>query len=370
MTRSFYKENVLKKKISGLFVTIGFLATVSAAAPSKVATMTNDGKNTVVVYDIGTKKAVRTIDAKGAGGAGGNAWGLAQSSDGEWLAAVNGQGKTVTLVHGSIVTVLATASAPASVAFGPNPKNPTQMYVAGGMTVQSFKLGNHASGYGSTSPSGLVVNLNPADGSTAMVGMYDQNHVAVSLKTAGPGVLDIIALGADGEIEGPVAAHAAPAGTLTLFSFVQTALGNLFVQFAHSSQWGGFVAGSFQTPVAAPVAADCWATTLQGSSATKLGSLPMIFTANTASKNLSTLVLLPSGAVSVLATTAIATGGAPADIVGRKGYVAVLDHVSNPAAGQAPANISVFSVNANGTLSPVSVIPISAPAANGIALID
>ena len=118
----------------------------------------------------------------------------------------------------------------------------------------------------------------PPNGSTAQVGVIDERHLLVTLKTdPDPGTVDIVSLH-DGAVTGaaPVAVSA-PAGTLTPFGFSVYRDGTAVITLAHSNQDGLFRNGAFASVIDAGQSAPCWTT--------RAGKY--VFTANAGSKTIS-----------------------------------------------------------------------------------
>jgi len=320
-------------------------------------TMTNDPvENRINVYDADTHALLQTLSTQGKGGAGGNARGVRQYG-GELVAAVNNGSNTVALFRRDGDTlkfdkVVTTTSAPVSVDFGND-----HMYVAGATTADSFLLHQHTVAWqDGTTALELTGGSAPPDGSTAQVGVINEQHVLVTLKTdPEPGTVDIVQLH-DGAISGaaPVAVSA-PAGTLTPFGFAVYPDGTAVITLAHSSQDGLFRDGAFRAVVAAGQAADCWAT--------RVGKY--VFTANTGSKTISRLIGTGNNVfVDSQVAASIATGGAPADIDGNAGILGVIDH------GAGQSHLSFFRYNTFGELAAAGTpITVGVADANGIAIV-
>src|SRR6476620_10221110 len=227
-----------------------------------VVTMTNDPiENRINVYDADTHTLLQRLSTHGKGGVGGNARGVRQH-DGELVAAVNNGSNTVAVFRrdGDVLKfdkVVSTTSAPVSVDFGND-----HMYVAGATTVDSFALHrNTVESLDGTTGLELVGGGAPPSGSTAKVGLINDQQSLVTLKTdPDPGTVDLVSLD-DGRVAGAVpTAVSAPEGTLTPFGFAVYRDGTAVITMAHSSQDGLFRDGAFTSVVDAGQAADCWAT--------------------------------------------------------------------------------------------------------------
>jgi len=324
---------------------------------SLAVTMTNDAEsNQINVYNAETGALLQTLSTHGKGGVGGNARGVRQV-DGEVFAAVNNGSGTVAVFRRNgnglkFEETVETTSAPVSIDFGND-----HMYVAGATTVDSFAMHhNSIAGMDGSATLQLFGGGLPPAGSTAQVGVLDAEHLLVTLKTDPlPGTVDVVTLNA-GAVAGALpSAVSAPNGTLTPFGFATYPDGTAVITLAHSNQVGLFREGTFRDVVAAQQAADCWATRVD----------KYVFTANTGSHTVSRLVGTGSHVfVDAPVAAAIVTGGAPADIDGADGILAVIDH------GGGQSRISLFLYNEFGELSPSgSLINVGVPNANGVAIL-
>ena len=320
--------------------------------------MTNDSvSNQIKVYDAKTKVLLQTLSTQGKGGVAGNARGVKQHH-GELFAAVNNGSNTVALYrrHGDrlkFAGLVTTTSAPVSVDFGND-----HMYVAGATTVDSFVLHrDNVERMDGTTGLVLAGGGAPANGSTAQVGVINEDRLLVTLKTdPDPGTVDVVALD-DGAITGAIpAAVSAPAGTLTPFGFSVYSDGTAVITLAHSSQDGLFRNGAFVSVTGAGQAAPCWTT--------KAGKY--VFTANTGSKTISRVIGTGSNIfVDSLVAATITTGGAPTDIDTDKGVLGVIDH------GGGQSHLSLFTYNRFGELAASGApINIGVANANGVAIMS
>ena len=316
--------------------------------------MTNDPvSNQIKVYDAKTKVLLQTLSTQGKGGVAGNARGVKQYN-GQLFAAVNNGSNTVTLYRRDgdrlkFAGLVTTTSAPVSIDFGNH-----HMYVAGATTVDSFVLHRDNVGWmDGTTGLELAGGGAPSNGSTAQVGVIDEDRLLVTLKTdPDPGTVDVVALH-DGAIAGAVpTVVSAPAGTLTPFGFSVYSDGTAVITLAHSSQDGLFRNGAFISVIGAGQAAPCWTT--------KAGKY--VFTANTITR------VIGTGSnifVDSLVAATITTGGAPTDIDADKGVLGVIDH------GAGQSHLSLFTHNRFGELA-VSGAPINIGVANanGVAIMS
>jgi hypothetical protein len=320
--------------------------------------MTNDPVvNQIKVYDANTEILLQTLSTDGKGGAGGNARGIKQYK-GELFAAVNNGSNTVALYtrEGDVLKfdkLVTTTSAPVSVDFGND-----HMYVAGATTVDSFALhGTDVEWRDGTTSLELAGGGPPPSGSTAQVGVIDERHVLVTLKTdPDPGTVDVVSL-EDGAVTGAVpAAVSAPSGTLTPFGFAVYPDGTAVVTLAHSSQAGLFRDGAFTSVTDVGQSADCWMT--------RTGKY--LFTANTGSRTISRLIGTGNHVfVDSPIAAGIPTGGAPSDIDADAGILGVIDHV----AGQ--SHLSLWTYNKFGELAPSGTpITLGVANANGVAIMS
>jgi len=327
-------------------------------AVTLAVTMTNDPvSNQIKVYDAATNALLQTLSTQGQGNAGGNARGVRQYRN-ELFAAVNNASNTVAiftrkgdrLVFDKLVT---TTSAPVSVDFGND-----HMYVAGATTIDSFAIHHDdVDGIDGTTSLELSGGGAPPAGSTAQVGVIDERHALVTLKTdPEPGTVDIIALQDGAVANASPTAVSAPAGTLTPFGFAVYPDGTAVITLAHSSQDGLFRDGAFKTVVDAGQAAPCWMT--------RVGKY--VFTANTGSQTISRLIGTGNNVfVDSTVAASIATGGAPADIDADGGVLGVVDHRASQ------SHLSLFTYNRFGELTASGApIAIGVPNANGIAIMS
>jgi hypothetical protein len=318
--------------------------------------MTNDPVlNQVKVYDTSTGALVQTLSTSGKGGVGGNARGVTQYN-GELFAAVNNGSNTVALYTRDedglkFDRLVTTTSAPVSVDFGND-----HLYVAGATTVDSFVLhGNRVEWKDGTALLELAGGGAPPSGSTAQVGILDERHLLVSLKTdPDPGTVDVLLLD-DGALTGAApAAVSAPVGSLTPFGFAVYPDGTAVVTLAHSSEAGLFRNGAFTAVAHVGQTADCWAT--------RVGKY--VFTANTGSGSISRLIGTGNNVfVDSPVAASIATGGAPSDIDARTGVLGVIDH------GAGQSHLSLFRYNEFGELvASGTPITLGVSNANGVAI--
>ena len=350
--------------LAGTAVLLALSATASLAAPPSseskherltlAVTMTNDPvSNQIKVYDASTLTLLQTLSTNGAGGVSGNARGVRQFK-GELFAAVNNGSNTVAIFRRDgdrlkFHHVVTTTSAPVSVDFGNG-----HMYVAGATTVDSFVLHGHSVGsMDGTAGLRLVGGGVPPNGSTAQVGVVDEETLLVTLKTDPiPGTVDVVPLH-NGAITGALpTAVSAPSGTLTPFGFAVYPDGTAVITLAHSSQDGLFRDGAFTSVIGAGQIAPCWMT--------RTGKY--LFTANTGSRTISRLLGTGNNIFVDSLVAASIPGGAPSDIDADGDVLGVIDH----AAGA--SHLSLFSVNEFGELSAGASIDLAAANANGVAI--
>jgi hypothetical protein len=320
-----------------------------------VVVMTNDpDANQIKVYDGETRALLQTLSTDGKGGAGNNARGVNQYN-GDLFAAVNNGSNSVAVFRRDrdrlkFEQLVSTTSQPVSIDFSRD-----HMYVAGATTVDSFAVRNgHVEGLDGTVGLVLAGGATPPDGSTAQVGVIDDQQLLVTLKAdPDPGTVDVVAL-KYGRITGASpTAVSAPDGSLAPFGFSVYPDGTALITLAHSNQDGLFRNGAFRAIEDAGQAADCWST--------RVGKY--VFTTNTASRTLSRLVSTGNNVFvdSQIAAT-IPTGG-PTDLDAAESLLAVIDH----AAGQ--SHLSFFTYNTFGELVASGLIDIGTPNANGVAVI-
>src|SRR4029077_1504966 len=312
--------------------------------PAASAVITNEypTSNPSEVYDVSTHALLQTLSTHGKGGVGGNARGIKQY-DGRLVAVVNNGSGSVALFRrdGDALTfdqVIQTTSAPVSVDFGNG-----HLYVAGATTVDSFVLrGNTVGARDGTATLRLVGGGVPPVGSTAQVGVVDDQALLVTLKTdPTPGTVDVVTL-RNGTITGAApAAVSAPSGTLTPFGFSVYPDGTAIITLAHSNQDGLFRDGAFTSVIAAGQSAPCWTT--------RLGKY--VFTANAASHTISRLVGTGNNIFvdSAVAATLPTAGGA-ADLDADGDVLGVIDHVAGA------SHLTLYAVNEFGELSAAATI--------------
>jgi hypothetical protein len=325
-------------------------------AATLAVVMTNDPvSNQIKVYDVGTRALLQTLSTHGKGGVGGNARGVKQY-EGELFAVVNNGSNSVAVYRRDgnglkFDKLVTTTSAPVSVDFGND-----HMYVAGATTVDSFVVHrNTVEWMDGSAWLELAGGGAPANGSTAQVGVVDEQRLLVTIKTdPDPGTVDVVPLHHGAVTGAAPAAVSAPTGTLTPFGFSVYPDGTAVITLAHSSQDGLFRNGAFTSVIGAGQAAPCWMT--------KAGKY--VFTANTGSKTISRLIGTGNNLfVDSLVAATITTGGAPSDIDSSKGVLGVIDHV----AGQ--SHLSLFAYNTFGELTANGApISLGVPNANGVAI--
>ena len=158
--------------------------------------MTNDPEvNQINVYRADTGALLQTLATHGKGGVAGNARGVRQLR-GDLFAAVNYGSGTVAVFRRNgnglkFVETVTTTSAPVSIDFGDD-----HMYVAGATTVDSFVLHeNNVVGQDGSTVLQTFGGGIPVAGSTAQIGVLDDTHLLVTIKTdPAPGTIDVIAL--------------------------------------------------------------------------------------------------------------------------------------------------------------------------------
>jgi hypothetical protein len=321
-----------------------------------VVTMTNDpNSNEIKVYDADSHVLLQTLSTHGRGGVGDNARGIRQH-DGRLVAVVNNGSNSVALFRRDgnalrFASIVSTTSAPVSVDFGGD-----HLYVAGATTVDSFVMRqNSVEGLDGTTDLALAGGGVPPAGSTAQIGVVDEQQLLVTLKAdPDPGTVDIITLDRGRITASAPTAVSAPDGSLTPFGFATYGDGTALITLAHSNQVGLFRDGSFASVVAAGQAASCWMT--------RVGKY--VFVANTGSRSISRLVGTGSNIfVDSQIAAEVATGG-PADIDAGAGVLGVVDH------GAGESHLSLFTYDRFGELAPHgTTIAIGVPDANGVAIL-
>ena len=352
-------EGIMRKSISATAVLLLLAAGANIRAegrgPTLAVTMTNDpASNAVKVYDATSGTLLQTLSAGGKGGVAGNARGVKQFN-GKLVAAVNNGSNNVALferVGDKLVfqRLVSTSSAPVSIDFGNN-----HMYVAGVSTVDSFLMfGNEVAFRDGTTGLVLAGGGIPPSGSTAQVGVVDENSLLVSIKTdPNPGTVDVLALHGGAILSAMPTAVTAPTGTLTPFGFSVYPDGTAVFTLAHSNQAGLFRAGAFATVINVGQTADCWST--------RVGKY--VFTANTGSQTISRLVGTGKNIfVDAPVAANITTGLAPADIDAAGGILGVISGASH---------LSLYAYNDFGELTPIgSAIDLGVSTASGVAIMS
>jgi len=344
--------------LTALIVCLATTAGVHASSRGRtlVVTMTNNSDaNEIQVYDAESHVLVQTLSTHGKGGVGGNARGIKQY-DGRLVAVVNNGSGNVALFRRDrdrlrFENVIQTTSAPVSVDFGND-----HLYVAGATSVDSFVLHeNSVDQLDGTIDLVLASGGLPQIGSTAQVGVVDDKHLLVTLKTdPDPGTVDIVALHRGRISEAAPTAVSAPDGTLTPFGFATYEDGTALITLAHSNQDGLFRNGSFTAVVAAGQAASCWMT--------RVGKY--VFVANTASRSISRLVGTGNNILIDSQVAGQTPTGGPTDIDADGGVLGVVDH------GAGNSHLTLFTYNQFGELTLAGpAITLGVRDANGVAVL-
>jgi len=315
---------------------------------------TNDpSANQLEVYDVGAGVLLQRLSTHGKSGAAGNARGVRQL-EGDVVAVVNFGSSNVTLFRreGDRLRFdgqVQTTSQPVSIDFGNG-----HMYVAGVTTVDSFVMHEGEVGrLDGTAQLELAGGGAPSEGSTAQVGVLDERHLLVTLKTPAPGTVDVIPLRGGAVSDAPPLAVPAPDGSLTPFGFLANGDGSALVTLAGSDENALFRDGAFVTVAAAGQGAPCWMT--------RAGEY--VFVANTGGLTIGRIVGTGSHVfVDATLAASVPTGG-PADLDAAEGVLAVVDH------GGGRAHLSLFGYNAFGELSRPKTITLGGANANGVALL-
>jgi hypothetical protein len=340
-----------------LLGTLGRTAGVQARPGDRTlaVVMTNDPtSNAIKVYDTESGALIQTLSTNGQGGVGGNARGVRR--EGDLVAAVNFGSNTVAIFRRSgdrlrFDRLVPTTSAPVSVDFGNG-----HMYVAGATTIDSFPVrGRSVEWMDGTTSLQVAEGGVPGDGGTAQVGVIDDRHALVTLKTdPTPGTVDIVALRHGVVVPVPPTAVPAPSGTLTPFGFSVADDGTALITLAHSNQDGLFRNGSFTAVVGSGELAPCWTTAVG----------KYVFTANTASQTISRLVATGANVFIDSAVAATVSTGGPSDLDADAGVMGVIDH------GGGQSHLSLFAYNPFGELSAHgAAITVGAANANGVAIV-
>lgn len=313
-------------------------------------TATNGAANQLAVINANTRQTA-FVPTGGAGGASGNAGGLAVN--GRLAAVVNFGSSNVTIfarLGNSMarVQLIQTASKPVSVAFGHG-----HLIVLGLTTAESFAVfGDHVA----TNADGSV-QLLKADGSAAQIVSYD-GGVVYSEKSG-----SIAELSLSPGIRGPNRPVALPPAPNNDTPFGMVGRGaNVYVTIAHSDLEALIVNGAIVSTAVGPtpfknaagsiVHAPCW-NTLNGQ---------FLYSADSPGKQL--LRYLVSDANVFFDKGAVATlSGAPTDLVADQRLMGVIDGGDG-----ATSNATLFDINDEGELALRMAVKIAGPI-NGAAII-
>ncbi len=318
-------------------------------------TATNGAANALAVIDTVTKE-MDFVPTGGAGGASGNAGGIAV--EGRLAAVVNFGSSNVTIFvrRGNAMQptqTIKTASQPVSVAFGHN-----HLVVLGVTTAESFPVyGNTVS----TSSDG-VASLAIGDKSAAQIVTYD-GGVIYSEKTGGIAELSLSTNGAPG-ISGPNRPVTLPAAPNNNTPFGMVGRGaEVYVTIAHSNLEALVVNGQivsmaagptpFQNAAGAIVHAPCW-NALSGQ---------FLYAADSPGQQLYRY-LVSDGNIFFDKAGVAKFSGAPTDLAIQGGLVGVIDGGD----GVNFSNVSLFDLDSEGELTPRFAVKIASPI-NGAAIV-
>jgi hypothetical protein len=314
------------------------------ADDAAVVTASNTAANQLMFYNS-TGTLLKTIPTHGQGGVGGNAGGIAISSD--RLAVVNfGSGNVSVFVRNEDAAsyrfeqMIQALASPVSVAFGHE-----HLYILSTTQVESHSVGRHGVGSATDGSASLILQ----DGSAAQVGVIEQQLV-VSEKT---GDIETVTLNGQGAITGnaTVVAHL-PNPALAPFGLV-TRGNDAYVTIAHSNEISLVRNDAVVTLTSSGTQnAPCWLA-LDG---------PFLFSANSPSQSVSRYLVYGQHIIQDVAVAASFNGN-PTDIAYRAGLAAVVD--SNGTV----SHVSIFKVDEEGNLTLNGVATINGAATNGIAVL-
>jgi hypothetical protein len=330
-------------------------AAKSDRRPPLFLTATNGTNNFLAVVNTQTKE-VNYIPTGGAGGASGNAGGVAVA--GSLAAVVNFASSNVTIFvrHGDSVVLtqtIKTASQPVSAAFGHD-----HLVVLGQTTAESFPVsGNNIA----TTADGTMALLK-GDKSAAQIVAFD-GGVAYSEKSGSVAELDLATNGIGSGLTGPSRAVTLPAPPNNDTPFGMIARGaNLYMTIAHSNLEALVTNGSILSMAAGPTPykdqsgaflhAPCW-NALSGQ---------FLFAADSPGKQLYRYLVSDAN---IFFDKAVAPkfGGSPTDLAADGDLLGVIDGGDGT-----NSTVSVFDIDSEGELTRRFAVAIPAPI-NGAAII-
>lgn len=331
---------------------VGFLGVALALAAvthantdpnAVVVTASNGSTNQLLVYTL-NGQLVQTVPTQGAGGASGNAGGIA--GQGTQVAVVNFGSQNVSILDRKnngfqMKQLIPAASSPLSVAWGNE-----HLYILGTTKVESHRMNGPNV---SSAPDG-VVNLLKADGSAAQVGVV-LNQLIITEKNNG--TIETVNLLPDGAVSGvPTLVQNIPAANDTPFGLT-TRGDNAYVTIAHSNEITLVRNGKVLTVTGSGTqSAPCWLT-LAG---------PFLFSSNSPSKSISRYAVYGQKIVQDAAVAA-SLNGSPTDIDSAGGLLTVIDGSGNV------THLSIFNLDEDGNLTLRQPAATIAGAANGVAIV-
>jgi hypothetical protein len=318
-------------------------------------TETNGANNFLAVINTRTKE-VDYVPTGGAGGASGNAGGVAVS--GKMAAAVNFGSSTVSIFTRAgatmkMVQTIKTVSPPLSVAFGHN-----HLVVLEQTTAESFPLLGDAVGANADGAAPLL----RGDKSAAQIVAFD-GGVVFSEKSGAIGLLDLATNGIGSGLTGPARQVVLPDAPNNDTPFGMIARGaNVYVTIAHSDLEALVTGSKIVAMAAGPTPykdatgnflhAPCW-NALHGQ---------FLYSSDSPGKQI--LRYLVSDSNVFFDKAGVATlGGAPTDLAADGGVLGVIDGGSGTT-----SNASVFDIDGEGELTLRFSVKIAAPI-NGAAIV-
>jgi hypothetical protein len=306
-----------------------------------VVTASNTPKNQLLVYSSGGQ-LLQTLQTNGAGGASGNAGGIAKRGD--MLAVVNYGSNSVSIFrfewyHFKLDVTIPVVENPVSVAFGKH-----HLYVLGAKHVESFPIYFDAI---ARSADGIAP-LYLADGSAAQVGVLPHELIVTEKNNA----IETVPL-EDGAVTGSASLVAGiPANVNAPFGLI-TRGNDAYVTIAHADEISLVRNDTVLTITPSMTQhAPCWLA-LEG---------PFLYSSNSPSQTVSRYAVYGQKIVQDQAVAA-AFNGATTDIDAKHGLLAVIDGAGSI------SHLSIFSVDEDGNLTLLNVETINS-AANGVVLVE
>ncbi|HEY1987395.1 MAG TPA: hypothetical protein VGG85_18420 [Terracidiphilus sp.] len=305
-----------------------------------VVTASNATNNQLLVYST-ADKLIQSIATGGAGGASGNAGGIAYSNN--KLAVVNFGSQNVSVFekteHGfQLKQLIATASSPVSVAFGHN-----HLYVLGTTHVESHRIYEFGVDLSADGSAPLVL----ADGSAAQVGVIATQLILSEKNNA----IESVNLNGNGAVVGAAALVSNIPSNVNAPFGLATRGNDAYVTIAHADEISLVRNDAVVTVTGSGTQhAPCWLA-LDG---------PFLFSSNSPSMSISRYLVYGQKIIQQAAVAATLNGD-PTDIAYQSGMIAVID--SNATV----AHLSLFNVDGDGNLTLRGATSMNS--ANGVAIV-